>query len=227
MLSKTVVTLLIFLCVTSAVAQEDRPVPDRWAGMVLNVSTPDDAIRLFGAPSKDKSKVSLYVRPISWLSDKVKEKVFRALTYKRIQGYNSVQFSFLEEKLVAISLEAPDAQLAVIEGKKWIDPDDLEQLFGVVFKPSQRQHGIKLPPPAEFHANAPSELKKDAYADYYDMIAVSENSFIVAIIDNYQYYSGLFDRPDARRQKQINAHGLRYPGNVSDIEIISRTLARP
>jgi len=195
--------------------------------MVLNASTPDDATRLFGTPSKDKNKVNLDLpRPVSWLSDKYKEKVFRMLNYKRLQGYKNVQFSFLDEKLVAMSMEAPDAQLAILDGKKWIDPDDLEQLFGVVFKPNPRQHGIKLLPPSEFLANAPAELNKDSYSYYYDMIAVSENSFVVAMIVNPQYHSGLFDRPDAKRQKQINAHGTRYPGSVSDVEIISRTLAR-
>jgi hypothetical protein len=225
--AKVIIAFLTFLCATTVIAQDDRATPDRWAGMVINTSAPDDAIRLFGTPSKDKNKVILDVpRPISWLSDKWKEKTFRTLTYKQLQGYKNVQFFFLEEKLVAISMEAPDADLAILDDKKWIDPDDLEQLFGIVFKPNPRQHGIKLLPPSEFLANAPAELKKEGYADFYDMIAVSENSFVVAMITNPQYYSGLFDRPDARRQKKINAHGARYPGSVSYIEMLSRTLAR-
>jgi len=227
MFPKIVVSFLIFLCAVTAVAQDDRAAPDRWAGMVLDVSTADDAVRLFGAPSKDKNKVSLDLpRPVSWLSDKYNEKVFRTLTYKRIREYSNVRFSFLNEKLVAICMQAPDAELAEIKKEKWIDPDDLEQLFGVVFKPEQRKHGIKLPPPSEFHANAPSELKKDEYDYWYDMIAVSEQSFIIAVTDNYKYNSGLFLSPDAKTRKKINARGTLYPGYVSEIEIISRTLAR-
>ena len=83
-----------------------------------------------------------------------------------------------------------------------------------------------MPPPAEFQANAPSELKKNDYDYWYDMIAISENSFVVAVTDNYQYQSGIFDTPDVKRRKKINARGTRYPGYVSNIEIISRTLAR-
>lgn len=215
--------LLMLVCATPAVAQDEQPAPDRWAGMVLNVSTPEDAKRLLGTPSKDKIKVRLELpRPVSWLSDKWKEKVFRTLTYKHIKDYTNVQFSFLEEKLVAISMEAPDAELA----DNWIDPDNLEQLFGVVFKPSERKRGRKLPPPSDFQANAPNELKKDDYDYWYDMIAVSEHSFIIAITDNYQYISGLFESRDSKRRKQVNARGIRYPGYVSNIEIISRTLAR-
>jgi hypothetical protein len=218
----SIIAFLILLCAIPVVAQ-DKAAPDRWAGMVLNVTTPDDAIRLFGAPAKDKSKVPLDLRrPLSWHSDKCNEKVFRTLSYKRIQEYKNVKLSFLDEKLVSISMEAPNAELE----DKWIDPDDLEQLFGVVFKPSKRLHGIKLPSPFEFGADAPSELKKDDYDYWYDMIAVSEQTFIVAIADNYQYSSGLFASPDVKRRKKINARGLRYPGYVSDIEITSRVLAR-
>lgn len=215
---------LLVLIGAMPVAAQDQAAPDRWAGMVLNESTPENASSLFGVPSKDKDKVSLDVpRPLSWLADKCNEKVFRTLTYKRIQGYKNVQFSFLDGKLVSISMEAPNAEIE----DKWIDPDDLEQLFGVTFKPTMRKRGVKLPPPSDFHANAPSELKKNEYDYWYDMIAVSEHSFIVAVTDNYIYISGLFESPDAKRRKKINARGLRYPGFVSEIEIISRTLARP
>jgi len=57
------------------------------------------------------------------------------------------------------------------------------------------------------------------------MIAVSEHGFIVAVADNYKYISGLFESSDAKRRKKINACGTRYSGYVSEIEIISRTLA--
>ena len=221
---KTVITFLILVCATSVLAQNDQTAADRWAGMVIDVSTADDAIRLFGTPSKDKDKLSLELpRHVSWLSDKCKEKVFRTLTYKKIQEFKNVQFSFLAGKLVSISMEAPDAEIE----EKWIDPDDLEKLFGVVFKPSQRQYGRKLPSPSEFQANAPSELEKKGDYDYwYDMIGVSEKSFIIAIADNYLYISGLFEKPAAKKRKKINAVGARYPGFVSDLEIVSRTLAR-
>jgi hypothetical protein len=119
-------------------------------------------------------------------------------------------------------MEAPNAEVE----DKWTDPDDLEQLFGAVFKPSRRKYGIKLPPPAEFQAVAPSKLEKGDYEYYYDMIAVSEHSFIVASANNNQEISGLFESREAKRRKLINARGMRYPGYVSYIEILSRTLSR-
>ena len=221
--SSIVFSILIMLfCAAPLFAVIDEPRPDGWAGMVLNVSSPDDAIRLFGKPDKDKDKIPLDLpRPLTWLSDRFKEKVFRTITYKKLRDYKQVQFSFLDGKLVSITMEASNAELE----ENWIDPDDLEQLFGVAFKPHKRKYNSKLPSPSEFQANGPTELKKDDYAYWYDMIAVSEKSFVVAIADNYQYRSGLFDSPDVKRRKKINARGTRYPGYVSNIEIISRTLA--
>jgi hypothetical protein len=215
--------ILVLVCYGSLLAQSDKPRSDGWRGLVLDVSNPDDAIQLFGAPAKDKDKTALEIqRPLSWLSDKYKQNIFRTLTYKKLHGYKQVQLSFLDNKLVLVSMEAPNAEIE----EPWIDPDDLESLFGANFKPHRRKRG-KLPPPAEFQANEPAELKKDDYDYWYDMIAVTENSFIVAVADNYKYISGLFESPDAKKRKQINARGTRYPGYVSEIEIISRRLASP
>ena len=216
-------TLIILLFLSFTLPPGDEARSDGWAGMVLDVSTAEDAVRLFGTPAKDKDKVALELpRPLSWFSDKYKEKVFRTLTYKKLQGYKQVQFAFLDARLVAIMMEAPNAELE----KEWIDPDDLEELFAVVFKPHKRQHNRKLPTPPEFQNDAPTELQKDDYDYWYDMIAVSEKSIIVGIADNYQYISGLFESRDAKLRKKINARGARYPGYVSNIEMVSRTLAR-
>ena len=85
-----------------------------------------------------KTKIVLnFPRPLSRCSDKYKQKAFRILTYKTLQNYKQVQFAFLDSKLVAIIMEAPNAEIE----KDWIDPDDLEDLFAVVFKPHKRQYG--------------------------------------------------------------------------------------
>jgi len=212
--------LLLFVAVPITFAAEDVR-PDGWAGMVLDVSTPEDAVRLFGPPGKDKDKVILDIpRTLSWLSDKWKQKIFRTITYKKLREYKEVRFSFLDGKLVAISMEAPNGEI----DDNWIDPDDLEKLFGIPFKPQQRTTK-KLVPAAEFLTSVPDELKKGEYDYWYDMIAISDKSFIVAVADNYIYISGLFESRDAKRRKKINARGARYPGFVSSIELISRTLA--
>ena len=223
--------LIVVVCATSSHAQENDARPDGWRGAILNLSTPDDTIRLFGTPAKDKDRTALEMRrPVSWLSDKYKQKVFRTLTYKKLFGYKQAQFSFLDGKLVMISLEA---QNPTDGAQEWIDPDELESLFVTSFKPHARRAGQKLPPPSVFRASAPAELKKDDYAYWYDMIAVGEDSFIVAVVDNYQHVSAYtpFGRDPTfegqkKERERINAAG-KYPGFVSDIQIISRGLAEP
>ncbi|HYG83123.1 MAG TPA: hypothetical protein VD861_22185 [Pyrinomonadaceae bacterium] len=212
------------LCAVPLTAQEPGPRPDGWRGLVLNVSAPEDAIRVLGAPSKDKDRAQLDTisHLEKWLGGKQKEKVFRTLTFKKpLPGLKQAKLSFLDGKLVSIHLEGENAELK----DEWIDPDDLEEMFGATFKPQRRKFGDKLPPPAEFQANAPAELKKDEYAYWYDLIAVTENSFIYALADNYKYIDGLFESPDTKRRKQINARGEKFPGYVTDIQIISRALA--
>src|SRR5688500_193418 len=107
---------IVLVSFVSLRAQTDTPRPDGWRGLVLNVSTPDDAIRLFGPPAKDKDKTALDpVRPLSWLSDKYKQKVFRTLTYKKLHGYKQVQLSFHENKLVLVSMRSEERRV----GKEW------------------------------------------------------------------------------------------------------------
>ncbi len=125
-------------------------------------------------------------------------------------------------------LEFPNAEK---DDSNWTSPDDLERLFAIGFKPHKRKVGGTLPPTSEFQAGALADLKKQEYDFWYDMIAVSERSFIVATVDNYKYINayGLFGRDPtvgAKRKKRekLNANH-KYPGFVSGILIISRTLA--
>jgi hypothetical protein len=216
---RTSALLALFILAVLPVLAAD-PRPDGWEGMVLDVSRAEDAIQLFGQPAKDKDKVFLNLpRTMSWLSDTYKQKTFRTLTYKKLHGYKTVEFSFLDGTLVAIAMEAPNGEYE----DKWVDPDDLEGLFATVFKPSARKN-VKLAPPAEFVANAPTELKKSDYDYAYDMIALTEKSLVISTVDNYRYQSGLFDSPDVKRRKKIDAHGTRYPGFVSSIQVVSLRL---
>ena len=41
--SKIILALLVAICAIPALAQENKVLPDRWAGMVIDVSTADDA----------------------------------------------------------------------------------------------------------------------------------------------------------------------------------------
>jgi hypothetical protein len=216
-------------------AQEQQLRSDGWRGLVLDVSTAEDAVRILGKPSKDEDKVSVRIWGIdNWLNGQEKQKIFRTLSYKwgKIKGVEFVELAFLDGKLAVITLRelpTPDRREA-----GWIDPDNLEKLFNASFKPRKREPGKNLLPLSAFQSAAPEELSK--YESYYDVLGVGDKSFSVALVDNEKDISGYIgvfgaDPTAASREKEkknirkgIDAGG-KYPGYVSALKIISRKLA--
>ena len=216
-------------------AQNHEMQSDGWRGFVLDVSTPEDAIRILGKPSKDEDKESVRIWGIdNWLSGKEKQKVFRTLSYKwgKAKGAEFVELAFLDGSLAVITLQelpTPDRRQA-----GWIDPDDLAKIFAIPFKPRKREASKNLPPLSEFQSAAPTELSK--YESYYNVLGIADKSFIVALVDNdkdISGYVGIFgpDPTAGSREKEkksirkgIDAGG-KYPGYVSSLKIISRRLA--
>lgn len=221
--------LIILFGAAAAFSQARESGFNKWNGLTFDASTPAEAINLFGAPFKDKDKQNLEViRAESWLSGKQNEKVFRTLVYKNLKDSKSVELSFLDNRLVMISLETPDA----LRESDWIDPDELADIYRADFKPYARKFGQTRPAPADFQANAPSELGKRAYKYWYDMMAVTAQSFILAVVNNNEKLVGGVllpgdptDLNEKARRKKINSRG-KYPGYVTHIQIISRRLSR-
>ena len=127
------VLIFIFLLTTNpalSMAQNREVQSDGWRGLVLDVSTPEDAVRVLGKPSKDEDKVSVRVWGVdNWLNGEERRKIFRTLSYKsgEVKGVEFVELAFLDGRLVVITLRelpAPDRREA-----GWIDPDDLGKLF--------------------------------------------------------------------------------------------------
>jgi hypothetical protein len=201
---------------------------DQWNGLTFDVSTPADAVKLFGEPNKNKDKQNLEImRAESWLSGEQDKKIFRTLTYKRIKENKNVQLSFLDEKLVMVSFEAPDAHRESV----YLDPDDLAKEFNETFKPYGRKFGQTRPFYTEYEEKAPSELSKQGYKTFYDMMAVGEKVFIIAVVNNVENLVGGAINPtdptdlgEKDRKAAVNAGG-KFPGYVTRVQIISRRLA--
>jgi hypothetical protein len=216
-------------------AQDQEIQADGWRGLTLDVSTLEDAVRILGKPSRDEEKVSVRIWGIdNWLVGKEKQKIFRTLKYKweKVKGVEFVELAFLDGKLVVVTLEGlptPDRRQA-----GWIDPDKLEEIFSVLFKPRKREASKNLPSLSEFQASAPTELIK--YENYYDLLGVADKSFIVALVDNEKDISGFVGifgadptaRSREKEKKKIRKaidQGGKYPGYINALKIISRRLA--
>ena len=195
--------------------------------MVIDVSTAADAIRILGNPKSDKSGQNLKLTLVDkWLpGGKYNQKVFRRLTFKKPDGLDEAQLSFLDDKLVLIDLTARTGEVP-----DWIDPDELNEMFNATFTYSEWHFGKKLPTLDEFQKSDNAPPKK--FAELYHLIAITERSFVIAGVDNIESRgTSLFGPPctscaksENKKRKARDAGGT-FPGQVWGIQIVSRKLA--
>ena len=116
------IVLLLSWSITTT-GQQNAPEPDKFGQLVLNQTSPDEAIQYLGKVESDKID-SLNASQLSkWLDQKHKDRLFRKLRFKNIGVMSSVELSFLENKLIMIELEF----------RKNVKPENLKALFGVDF----------------------------------------------------------------------------------------------
>lgn len=162
------IATLILVCVMPLNAQAQVTAqPDGWRGLIVDVSTPEDAIRILGQPSTDKSNQSLRLLMVDkWLEGgKYNQKLFRKLTFKKPEGFDEARLSFFENKLVMIELEPRTGNVP-----DWVDPDALAVDFNVRFTPQEWHIGKKLPTLAEFQKNMGNDTPAK-FAEIYDMMS--------------------------------------------------------
>jgi hypothetical protein len=221
--------LLLLVCLvftTHSLAQQPTPEPDGWRGLVVEVSTAEDAIRILGKPSSDKSGQNLKLILVDkWFpGGKYNQKIFRRLTFKKPEGLEQAQLSFLDNKLVLIQLDARTGEVP-----DWVDPDDLSSMFNTEFIYSEWHFGKKLPPLAEFEKLDSAAPKK--FAELYHLIAITDRSFIVAGVDNIKARGlSLIGPPctgcanSENNKRKARDAGGSFPGQVWSISIVSRRL---
>ena len=187
--------------------KQEKPMPDRWRGLVIDESTPEDVIAKFGKPAKDE--LARFPRGAmgDLFSAKTKEKKFQRLDYKELEGIDKAYFTFNENKLVAIALDI----------KKEFSPNALSNTYGLEFKPAFDSLSMA------FH---PEKIERNQGKDYaikyptvYNLVAKSEKTFIVAMVANNSFGSILKDATIGGRDKEGS-----FPGKVAYVEILSRTL---
>lgn len=201
-----VVTFSLYLCLAAAQDQV-KPQPDRWRGLVLNESTPRDAISTLGQPEKD-SLNRIYADPINnWLTKKHKDKIFRTLEFKNPEGIDKALLYFHDEKLVAIMLDV----------KKGISPEGLANIYGVEFQPVVKAAEIAAFP--RDYERREGKVYPKTYPTVYHMVATSERSFVSAMISNVPSLGGAFARSAGIPDKPGS-----FPGRVDFVTLISRSL---
>ena len=184
-----------------AFAQFINPQPDRFRGLVIDQSTPEDALRILGTPSDEKTGAFGAPRIDSQLSKDRKNRTFRHLIFKRVADMNKVTLTFSASKLVGITLDLDES----------LSPNILSKTYGIDFRPSFSSWDEALSP-GQFERHQ-GKLYAKKYPTVYYLIAKSDRSFVSAMVTNNSFKSILGpDDPDS------------LPGKVTLIYIVSRTL---
>lgn len=211
--SPALILLAILLCATTFYAQEspqpktqdaDKVQPDRWRGLILDQSTPEDAIKVLGKPISDKNdKFKPY--PLDKRIS-TKGKTFRFLTFKKLNGVDEALLVFTDNKLVAISLKL----------REKIPAASLPNIYDVKFEPKisavdQAFH------PRDYEQNQ-GKLYPSNYPATYFLIAITERSFVSVFIDNSSMSSVLLGS-----SRGSTGDGA-FPGTTNVVQLISRSL---
>lgn len=193
----SLLSLILLVGAGIAVAQ----MPDRWRGLVIDEATPEKAIEILGIPSVDKLDSFRVYKIEDWVTKAIREKKFRRLEYKNIEGLDKVILAFQDSKLVFIELNP-----------KKLDPDALENAFGVEFTPAFSKFDKALSP-----GNFGKETgRAKSFPTFYYLYATAPKTFLVAGINNSSFGSLL-------GTKGVN-DDIGFPGKVMQLQFISRTL---
>jgi hypothetical protein len=199
--------LLLIASLEVAFAQEQTQYrSDGWRGLTLDQSSVEDAMQSLGRPAEDKVG-SLNVRNApEWVTTKRKEQVFRKLVYKNLDEVKRSELSFLDNKLVMISLIL----------KRPLPAKDLAGKYGtdfVVIK-SKIPKGSR---PGDYEGRKEG-FAPGVYPPVYMMVTVSTRSVVAASVVDVSAKNVLKRAVNSPMKDAL-------PGNVFVIETISRRLS--
>lgn len=214
-LLKTSFILILLLLSTFALRAQtelnDLPTATTWRDFKVGATNPDEVIKVLGKPKKDQAKRSEKVLMI--IQPNSGEK-FRHILYKKIGNYDSVEFSFNNERLVEMNFLFDQNQMKGLFNRKsnLLPAVKLGELFNTnffLFNGLPKNSNI-----GDFEGQKETTVPK-VYKQIYSMMGINKETIIMASIDNTTFKSGLkeiFDKPTVEN----------FPGYVQRIQIQSR-----
>jgi len=197
---KKLLPLYIFLFAVSIIAQQ----PDRWRGLVIDESKPENAIAILGKPKTDKPSDRWHLMNYKWFT-KDAGKNLRTLHYENVEGFPDVKLKFdANSRLVLIHLE-PKKLTA--------------QAFISSYSDVEFRFGNEVMSPADFKSPRDNSGKPTRLDAFYELVGLTDKVCIFAGVGNAtgSVMSGMFG--GTARQS-----GRSTPGDVKMIQMISRTL---
>jgi hypothetical protein len=185
--------------------EQSSPKPDRWRGLLIDASTPEDAIRTLGQPKKDRLG-GLRTYPLNKrLTIDHNSTGFRKLYYDNVEGIDHVELVFKDNKLLIVEI-SPDKKFPAA---------NLPTIYDVQFVPKISGFDQTFYP-RNYERDQGRVYPKNYPVTYY-LIAVTDKAFLSALVDNSSVGAILFGSRSADDR-------TGFPGKVKIIQIISRTL---
>lgn len=200
--------LLTALLTLSIQAQEsDKPLPDRWRNLVIDQSTPEEAITRLGKPAEDKAR-SPRTYP---LNKRVRidhnTKGSRKLVYKNLEGVKEASLYFIDGKLSVIDLRL----------KEKLPATTFPNLYEIEFWPKVSDMEQALEPGA-YERNEGRVYPKNYPVVYY-LVANTEKTYVSAMVSNGGFGSLMLG---SRRSKMGDDDLGGFPGKVESVQIVTR-----
>ena len=185
---------------------QDSPLPDRWRGLVIDESVPEDAIRILGKPDKDRMEGESTYPLNRRITLDENSKNARKLTYEKLEGMTSVDLLFKDNTLVLIELRP----------NKKIRASALGRIYKIRFSP--KFSSIYDVSPGAYDNRS---LQPVDYPPTYFLIALTKTTYVSAEIKS-SVAGALLGKNQRGKISAYDDGG--YPGNVNKIQLISRRL---
>jgi hypothetical protein len=174
---------------------------ERWDELVLDETTPLQAIEIFGKTRLDRPS-SLHVYDIQALLSADTAKLnFQALEWENVKGYKDVMLTFSSDDKLRMVFATPESQ-----GTK-----SLENLCGGNWKPASRN--LLKDFRSEIAAPSKSVLSAPITKSGYQVFALSPRAFCVADIIN-----------EPKPSETLLPAMTGFPGKVGIITMVSRAV---
>lgn len=178
--------------------------PDRWRGLVLSETTPEQAIAILGAPKESKPRKIRVQKIGEWLSREIKQEL-PCLRWEGVAGMKTVDAYFLNGKLAALDLQIQAEVRAAA----------LDSIYGVKFQHLISHAGRVAAGPDAYQRDR-GETFSNTNEVLYHVGAKAERAFLVAWCE-VGFGEGL-----------KNAYGAgtdtARPGKVRQLQMYSRAL---
>lgn len=200
---------LLFLAAYINAQDQDSPKADRWRGLIINMSSPEDAVKILGQPMKDKMESTRTYPLNKRLILDHNSKDVRRLAYKKLEGIKEADLFFKDNKLVLIQLQL----------EKKVDASAVSRIYGISFTPKISGAELSLSP-GDYETHKGNTYPRNFPVVYY-LIGLSDQTYVSAMVENGGVGNILFG---SRRGKIGEEDGAGFPGKIGRIQIISRVL---